>query len=149
VDQRSKLTMSRIPWTKNLCGVMTLLVVFVAIVVVYSRPAHAVLTCGAQPEVAPADLAEQIKSDAKSKASLIIQAPPSVDLRKFVIGQRRDLRLTYAKADKLMMDHYLLWATCQTISNDRTIAGSEQFEEYSRLYRLLSEPMDKVTAPAE
>jgi hypothetical protein len=37
-----------------------------------------------------------------------------------VTGQRRDLRQKYPSADKMALDRYLLWVTCQAISNDRT-----------------------------
>jgi hypothetical protein len=66
-----------------------------------------------------------------------------------VTGQRRDLRQKYPSADKMALDRYLLWVTCQAISNDRTLGGSQRFDQYSKLYCLPNEPIDKVAAPAE
>jgi hypothetical protein len=107
-----------------------------------SRPSPAKLPCGEQPEVLPVEVAEKLKGDTNGNVTVILQASPSVDRRKLVDSQRRELRRKYPNADKLTIDRYMLWTTCQTISNQETLGGIQQFEEYSRLYRLITEPID-------
>ena len=129
---------------------LTFLVAFPAVFVGCSRPAlAAALSCGTRPEISPGDVAKQVDSDAEEKTSLILHAPPSADLRRLVTAQRRELRHKYASVDKLALDHYLLWTTCRTISADPMLAGSQKFDAYSNVYRLLSEPIDKATPDAD
>jgi hypothetical protein len=117
-------------------------IVFAAVLMGGSRPSPAKLPCGEQPEVLPVEVAEKLKGDTNGNVTVILQASPSVDRRKLVDSQRRELRRKYPDADKLTIDRYMLWTTCQTISNQETLGGIQQFEEYSRLYRLITEPID-------
>ncbi len=116
--------------------------VFAAVSMGGSRPSPAKLPCGEQPEVSPVDAADQIKGDADGNVTVIRQAPPGVDLRKLVDTRRRELRRKYPDADKLTIDHYLLWTTCQTISAAPELGAAQQLEEYSKLYRLITEPIE-------
>ncbi|MGD0103150.1 MAG: hypothetical protein ABSC06_03840 [Rhodopila sp.] len=93
------------------------------------------------------NVAAQIKRDVAEKASLILQAPASVNLRGFVAAKRRELRQKYTEIDKTALDQYLLWVTCQAISKDPGLAASQKFDEYSNLYRLLSEPIVQAAPP--
>jgi hypothetical protein len=124
-----------------------LAVIFAAVLVGCPRVALAALACGVQPEFL-AGVLERIKGDAEGKAGLILQAPPRSE-RNLVTAQRRDLRQKYAEVDKSTVDRYLLWVTCQTISNDPTLAETQKFDEYSNVYRLLSEPIDKAASSGE
>jgi hypothetical protein len=123
-------------------------VVFAVIFVGCLRPSLAALPCGAQPEDLPADVAQQITSDTDNNANLFTHAPASVSLRGLVTAKRRELWQKYPSVDKSVLDHYLLWATCQTISKDPTLAVDQKFDNYSNFYRLLSEPL-KGAGPAE
>ncbi len=118
------------------------IIVFAAVLMGGSRPSAAKLPCGEQPEVSPVDVADQIKSDADGNVTIIRQASPSVDLRKLVDTRRRELRRKYPGVDKLTIDHYLLWATCQTISDAPELGAAQQLEEYSKLYRLITFPIE-------
>ena len=118
------------------------IIVFAAVLMGGSRPSPAKLPCGEQPEVSPVDVADQIKSDADGNVTIIRQASPSVDLRKLVDTRRRELRRKYPGVDKLTIDHYLLWATCQTISDAPELGAAQQLEEYSKLYRLITFPIE-------
>ena len=95
------------------------------------RPALAAIPCGEQPEIVPEAAVEEVKLDTAEKANAILQAPPSANLRVLVKETRRELRAKFAKVDKLTIDHYLLWVTCQTISDDRSLAASQKFDQYS------------------
>ena len=118
------------------------IIVFAAVLMGGSRPSPAKLPCGEQPEVSPVDVADQIKSDADRNVTIIRQASPSVDLRKLVDTRRRELRRKYPGVDKLTIDHYLLWATCQTIGDAPELGAAQQLEEYSKLYRLITFPIE-------
>ncbi len=122
---------------------------FAALFIGCQQPARAALSCGAQPEIAVHDGAEPIKGDATGRADLILHAPPSVNLRSLVTAQRRQMRQKYADVEKALLDSYLLWTTCQTISNDEDLVGSQKFDLYSNVYRLLSEPIDKGAPTTE
>ncbi len=115
-------------------------VVFAAVLMCGSRPSQAKLPCGEQPEVSPVDV-DQIKGDADGNVAIIRQASPGVDLRKLVDTRRRELRRKYPDVDKLTIDQYLLWTTCQTISAAPELGAAQQLEEYSKLYRLITEPI--------
>jgi len=117
-------------------------IAFAAVLTGGSRPSAAKLPCGEQPEVAPVEVADQIKGDADGNVTIIRQASPSADLRKLVGARRRELRRKYPDVDRLTIDHYLLWATCETISNAPGLGGGQQLEEYSKLYRLITEPIE-------
>ena len=54
-----------------------------------------------------------------------------------------------ASVDRSALDQYLLWVTCRMIARDNALSGSEQFERYSAVYRLISEPIDKAAPAAE
>jgi hypothetical protein len=118
------------------------IIVFAAVLMGGSRPSPAKLPCGEQPEVSPVDVADQIKGDADGNVTIIRQASPSVDLRKLVDTRRRELRRKYPGVDKLTIDHYLLWATCQTISDAPELGAAQQLEEYSKLYRFITVPIE-------
>jgi hypothetical protein len=111
------------------------------------QPAMGSLPCGPRPEVGSGALATQLKGDIENTANLIHHAPPSPNLRRFVTAQRRELRQKYPSIERPALDVYLVWATCQTISKDPTLASSQGFDEYANFYRLLTEPIDKA-APA-
>jgi hypothetical protein len=113
------------------------------------RPAVAALSCGAEPGVSPAGVAEKLKGDADDKTNVILQAPPSVDLRKLVVTQRHELRQKYPHVENSTLDGYLLWTTCRTISNDPTLAAPQMLDVYAKFYRLLTAPVDKAASPAE
>jgi hypothetical protein len=113
------------------------------------RPALASLACGTKPEIAAEDGAQQIRFDAQIKVDRLRQAPPRTNLRAMVTASRRELRQAYAGVEKPLLDHYLLWITCRTISNDDTLAAAQMFDEYSNLYRLMSEPIDQDPSPAD
>ena len=66
-------------------------------------------------------------------------------MRGLVGHQRHALREAYPEVEPPTLDGYLLWETCQTISNDPALVGSQKFDKYSDFYRLLSEP---IKAPA-
>jgi hypothetical protein len=107
----------------------------------------AALTCGPQPDIAPAELRTRIDGDAKVAATVILQARPPLS-RRFVVAQRNEMRHKYAAVEPVAIDRFMLWATCQVISNDPTQTGSQKFDRYADVYRLMSEP-GKDTAPAE
>jgi hypothetical protein len=89
-----------------------------------------------------------VDRDAKAMSKLILQAEPDTNLRRFVVAHRNELRLKYTQVEPLLISSYLLWATCQAISNDPTQTGSQKFDRYADAYRLLSEPL-KDTPHAE
>jgi hypothetical protein len=124
-------------------------VVCAGLLAVGVRPAVASLVCGTKPEIAAEDGEQQITFDAQVKVDRLRQAPPRTNLRAMVTASRRELRLAYAGVEKPLLDHYLLWITCRTISNDDTLAAAQMFDEYSNLYRLMSEPIDQDPAPAD
>jgi hypothetical protein len=35
--------------------------------------------------------------------------------------------------------------TCQTITNDPTLEATQKFDEYSKIYRLMTEPITQTT----
>ena len=107
----------------------------------FPRAALGEMTCGALPGNLPAAGADQLERDVQAKAKLILEAPASTNLRVLVMASRRDLREKHAEIDKATLDHYLLWVTCQAISTDDTLAATQKFDEYSNLYRLMTEPI--------
>jgi len=121
--------------------------VFAAVLLGVPRPAPAALPCGEQPELVEMDGAAQMKRDVAEKAGLILQAPPSANLRAFVTAKRRELRQKYAEIDKTALDQYLMWVTCQAISRDPDLVASQKFDEYANLYRLLNEPIAQAAKP--
>lgn len=127
----------------------TFVIVVAAVSLGCLRPAVAALPCGAEPEVSPAGVADKIKGDADGDANALLQAAPSIDARKLAATQRRELRQKYPQVDKSTLDSYLLWTTCQTISNDPTLAAPQMLAAYAKFYRLLTEPIDKAAPPAE
>jgi hypothetical protein len=120
----------------------TFMIVFAAVCFGCLRPALAALSCGAEPEVSPAGVADKIKSDADQSANLMLQPPPGADMRKLAATQRRGLRQKYPNVDKLTLDGYLLWVTCQTISDDPALAAAQELDAYGKVYRLLTEPIN-------
>lgn len=118
------------------------MIVFAVVLMAGSRPSPAKLPCGEQPEVLPVEIAEKLKGDTDRNVTAILQSAPSVDRRKLIDSQRRDLRRKYPDADKLTIDRYMLWTTCKTISSEESLGGIQQFEEYSKLYRLITEPVE-------
>ncbi|HEY4041612.1 MAG TPA: hypothetical protein VGM32_07175 [Rhodopila sp.] len=120
-------------------------VVFVlsAIVAGSPHPASAapLLPCGQQPKIDSAELTERVEGDARDKADLIRKAEPDPGLRALVGTQRLDLRQKYASVEASALDSSLLWAICQAISKDPTQGTTQKFDEYSKLYRLLTEPI--------
>lgn len=117
-------------------------IVFAAVLLAGSRPSSAKLPCGEQPEVLPIEFAEKLKGDVDGNVTIVLQASPAVDRRKLVASQRRELRRKYPDVDKPTIDRYMLWTTCQTISSEPALGGIQQFEEYSKLYRLITEPIE-------
>jgi hypothetical protein len=109
------------------------------------QPAAAALSCGAQPEALPVDVTEQIKRD----ASLILQAGASVNLRGLVTAKRRELRQKNANVDASLLDRQLLWVVCQTISADPELVQSQKLDNYSTVYRPMTEPIAQAAHPAE
>lgn len=101
-------------------------------------PALAALPCGDQPVIPSADEA-QIRPDAIAKTALIRHAPANTNMRVLVTTTRNELRHKFADIDKLTVDHYLLWVTCQSIAADYSLAPTQKFDEYALLYRLMSE----------
>jgi hypothetical protein len=124
-------------------------IVCAALVATDVRPALASLLCGIKPEIAAEDGAQLIERDAQIKVDRLRQAPPRANLRAMVAASRRELRRVYGKVEQPLVDHYLLWVTCQTISNDDTLAATQMFDEYSSFYRLMSEPTDRSPSPAD
>ncbi len=112
-----------------------------ALIVSLPLPSHAALTCGDQPEIAPAERAAAVKADAKGKADQIVGKQNNAGLRGFVLAQRQGLRHEYAEVDASQLDAYLMWITCQTISNDPAESASQKFDRYADVYRLLNEPI--------
>jgi hypothetical protein len=147
MGQSSKLHMSRGQKIKGMAS--TLLVVWVALFVGDLQPAFASLACGTKPKIATEDGARQIKSNVQLKVDRIRQAPRRTNLRALVTASRRELWQSYANVEKSELDHYLLWVTCQTISNDPALEATQMFDEYSNLYRLMSEPLDQPAAADE
>lgn len=137
----SKLRIRRITGTSRWQSARTILAGCAAIFLGCPGTALAALPCGAQPPILPVDSAEQIKRDAQSTANLIRHAPSDAKLRKFVAASRAEFRQKHADGDAVSLDHYLLWVTCQTISNDPTKVPTQKFDEYSNVYRLMSEPI--------
>jgi hypothetical protein len=117
---------------------VTLMFVLSAFCIGGARPGLAGITCGNEPEQV-AEAAAQVKD----QAALILQAPANNARRALVLAKRRELREKYAEIDPGLLDHDLLWVVCQNIAKDRTMAGSQQFERYAELYRLMSEPIAK------
>jgi hypothetical protein len=148
MGRSSTLGPSRMHGTEKHCGpgslVFAFVVVFVVIFVGCGRPALAAISCGQQPENLPVEGGEQFKHDVADKANLILHAPAGVNLRFFVAAKRRELRQKYPDVDRSTLDHYLLWTTCQTISNDPTLAVTQKFDEYSNFYRLMTEPVTQA-----
>jgi hypothetical protein len=105
------------------------------------HPAYAALQCGPQPEITPAEQTAQVKSDTESKAILIMHAEPGVNLRRLVSSQRTELRQKYPDVAAATLDSYLMWVACRAISDDPSRDGSQKFDEYADLYRILSEPI--------
>jgi len=87
-----------------------------------------------------------LTSRLKSEAGLILLAPANAALRGLVTAKRRELRQKYAELEPTTLDHDLLWMVCQSIAKDHSLAASQQFDEYSNLYRLLSEPIKAAPA---
>jgi len=112
-----------------------------------ARSACASLNCGPMPALQPASVAQAIQSEAQETAERIRQHPAG-DRRHFAVSQRKDLREKYPQVDPLLLDSVLLWTTCQDIEDDKQLALPQAFDEYSGLYRLLSEPI-KAPANAE
>lgn len=132
--------------SKSLTNPRSAILLATAILLGGLQPASAALPCGAKPEIIPAEFASASREDAEQKSDAILQAKPSEDLRKLVTTSRNELRHEHPKADATTVDQYLLWFTCQKISNDETVAPTMKFDSYSRFYRLMSEPI-KATAP--
>jgi hypothetical protein len=124
------------PWPATGLGIVA------AVFVSCARPSLAALPCGTQPEALPVDVSAQIKSE----AGLILLAPANAALRGLVTAKRRELRQKYAELEPTTLDHDLLWMVCQSIAKDHSLAASQQFDEYSNLYRLLSEPIKAAPA---
>jgi hypothetical protein len=121
----------------------------VAIFVAYPGPARAGLTCGIPPQLSTVGIKEQVETDAKAKAGLLLSAPPKTDVRKLATTLRREMRRKFATLDKSVLDRYFLFATCQDITDDPELAESQVYDVYSDFYRILSEPIDKADAAAE
>ena len=147
MGQSSKPRMSRRQKTKGLAR--TLIIVCTALFVHDSPPAFAALVCGKKPQMATEDGIRPIKLDVQTKVARIRQAPPRTNLRALVTATRRELWQSYANVEKSELDHYLLWVTCQTISNDPALEATQMFDEYSNLYRLMSEPLDQPASSDE
>ena len=128
---------------------LTLLIACSAFYARGPQPAFAALACGPSPEISPGEVAREIKNEIADTAKRILQAPASINLRGFVTTQRRELRHKYADVDKTTLDSDLLWVTCQTLSKDPTLDATVKFDEYSSLYLLMTEPIDKSAPAAE
>ena len=105
------------------------------------HPVHAALPCGTQPDITPDDQATAVKQDAKTRAGRILTSQRKDELRGFVLTQRQEMRHDHADVDASQLDAYLLWVTCQTISDDPATSGSQKFDRYADVYRLLNEPI--------
>ncbi len=123
-------------------------VLIAAVALAWCTPAaRAALTCEDMPVLQPANAIQGVAADAQEKAELIRNFPPA-DRRHFIISQRQDLRAKYPLIDPLLLDRFLLWTTCEAIDQDTRLSPSQAFDEYSGLYRQLSEPI-KAPAHAE
>ena len=67
-------------------------------------------------------------------------AKPAAGLRSFISAQRSELRQNHAEVEPAVIDSFLMWVTCQTLSNDGTLTGPQKFDKYADLYRMLNEP---------
>ena len=103
-------------------------------------PARAGLNCGDMPILQPASIVPAVQTDVQEKVE-IIRAHALKDRRRFIVAQRQDMRAKYPQIDPVLLDSYVLWTTCQSIEDDKNLAPAQAFDEYSDLYRQLSEPI--------
>ncbi len=99
------------------------------------------------PVLQPASVVQSVQTEAQETAERIRMHPVG-DRRHFIVTERQEMRAKYPQVDQSLLDSFLLWTTCQAIEEDKHLAPTQAFDEYSGLYRQLSEPI-KPPAHAE
>ncbi|HHC6556648.1 TPA: hypothetical protein ACN36H_003142 [Vibrio parahaemolyticus] len=105
-----------------------------AIVIVFSPASFAepmAYLCGDPPPVDSSSL----KGELNGKASFLSRFIGDAELKGKIETSREDVFSKYPNADKLVVDHYLLFQTCVIIMNDTSLDTSQKLEELRKTRR--------------
>jgi hypothetical protein len=113
---------------------MTLKTTLILCMFLFSVTARAQMTCGPEPDIPP-DVGESFKGDVEGKAQLFTKLLGDTNLKGTVETSKNEVHQKYNNTDKVKIDNYMAWVSCQAIMSDQKLSASDRIELLMKVYR--------------